>query len=105
MTGSTTICSVPSRACDSSHFQRTLPEEADDGTGCGRREAGDTVTLQFNAEGINDGPFGTFPPTGKRVSFPVINVIKVNGKGEIERLEQLHDRLEILTQLGHVPAG
>ena len=31
-------------------------------------EAGDSVTMQFNGEGVNDGPFGTFPATGKRVS-------------------------------------
>ena len=68
-------------------------------------EAGDTVTMQFNGKGVNDGPFGTFPATGKRVSFPIVNVINVNAKGEIARLEQLYDRLDLLTQLGHMPAG
>jgi ketosteroid isomerase-like protein len=68
-------------------------------------EAGDTVTMQFNGEGVNDGAFGTFAPTGKRVSFPVVNVITVNAKGEISRLEQLYDRMDILIQLGHVPAS
>ena len=68
-------------------------------------EAGDNVTMQFNGEGINDGPFGTFPATGKRVSFPFVNVIEVNAKGEISRVEQLYDRLDVLTQLGHMSAG
>ncbi len=68
-------------------------------------EAGDNVTMQFNGEGVNDGPFGTFPATGKRVSFPFVNVIEVNAKGEISRVEQLYDRLDVLTQLGHMSAG
>ena len=68
-------------------------------------EAGDSVTMQFNGEGVNDGSFGTFPATGKGVSFPVINVITVNAKGEISKIEQLYDRLDILTQLGHMPAS
>jgi predicted ester cyclase len=68
-------------------------------------EAGDTVMMQFNGEGINDGPFGTFPPTGKPVSFPFMNVITVNSSGKISRLEQLYDRLDVLTQLGHMSAS
>ena len=68
-------------------------------------ESGDTVTMQFNGEGVNDGPFGTFPATGKRVSFPFVNVIKVNAAGEIAHVEQLYDRLDVLIQLGHMPAG
>lgn len=68
-------------------------------------EAGDTVTMQFNGEGVNDGPFGTFPATGRRLSAPFVNVIKVNAEGEIAGIEQLYDRLDILTQLGHMPAG
>lgn len=68
-------------------------------------EAADSVTMQFNGEGVNDGSFGTFPATGRRVSFPIIDVITVNAKGEIARLEQLYDRLDVLTQLGHMPAG
>ena len=68
-------------------------------------ELGDSVTMQFNGEGVNDGPFGTFPATGKRVSFPVINVITVNAIGEINKLKQLYDRLDVLTQLGHMSAS
>ncbi len=68
-------------------------------------EAGDSVTMQFNGEGVNDGPFGTFPATGKRVSFLMINVITVNARGEITKLEQLYDRLDVLTQLGHMSAS
>ena len=68
-------------------------------------EAGSTVILQFDGQGVNDGPFGSFPATGKRVSFPVFNVISVNDDGQIVRIEQLYDRLDILIQLGHMPPG
>ena len=61
--------------------------------------------MQFNGAGVNDSPFGTFPATGKRVSFPFVNVIEVNAKGEISRVEQLFDRLDMPTQLGHMSAG
>ncbi|MFN0025560.1 MAG: hypothetical protein ACKV2O_00050 [Acidimicrobiales bacterium] len=57
------------------------------------------------SQGVNDGAFGAFPATGKRVSFPVINVITVNAQGEIATLEQHYDRVDILTQLGHMPAS
>lgn len=68
-------------------------------------DAGDSVTMQFDGAGINDGPFGAFPATGKRVSFPVVNVISFDPAGKITRVEQLYDRMDILMQLGHLPAA
>jgi steroid delta-isomerase-like uncharacterized protein len=68
-------------------------------------ELGNTVVAQFNGEGVNDGPFGTFPATGKRISVPFVNIVTVDDDGRISRLEQLYDRLAILIQLGHVPAS
>ena len=35
----------------------------------------------------------------------MINVITVNARGEITKLEQLYDRLDVLTQLGHMSAS
>ena len=66
-------------------------------------EAGGPVTLQFDGQGFNDGPFGSFPATGKRVSFLISNVIAVNDDGQIARMEQLYDRLDIPIKLGHMP--
>ena len=68
-------------------------------------EASGPVTLQSDGQGVNDGPFGSFPATGKRVSFPIFNVIAVNDDGQIARMEQLYDRLDILIKLGHMPPG
>lgn len=67
-------------------------------------ETTDGVLNQFVAAGVQDGPFGPFPPSGKRAAFPVTNVLSFNAKGEISRLEQLYDRMDVLIQLGHVPA-
>jgi predicted ester cyclase len=67
-------------------------------------EAGDVAVMQFNGVGTHDGQFGALAPTGKPVRFPVMNVITFNGQGQISRVEQLYDRLDILTQLGQVPA-
>jgi steroid delta-isomerase-like uncharacterized protein len=64
-------------------------------------DAGDRVLFQFIGTGTNDGAFGQLPSTGKRVSFPVVNVIEFGRDGEVTRVEQLYDRLSILTQLGH----
>jgi steroid delta-isomerase-like uncharacterized protein len=66
------------------------------------RPADGAVVFQFLAVGTNDGPFGSFAASGKRVAFPGMNVIELNDKGQISRIEQLYDRLDILTQLGHI---
>jgi steroid delta-isomerase-like uncharacterized protein len=66
------------------------------------RPADGAVIFQFLAVGTNDGPFGSFPASGKRVAFPGMDVIELNDEGQISRVEQLYDRLDILTQLDHI---
>jgi steroid delta-isomerase-like uncharacterized protein len=66
------------------------------------RDCDGVVVFQFVGAGLNDGAFGPFPATGKRAAFPVTNVVELDGEGRIARVEQLYDRLSILTQLGHI---
>ncbi len=40
-------------------------------------DAGDTVIAEFTAEGTNDGPFGSFAPSGRRVSFAFCENLQV----------------------------
>jgi predicted ester cyclase len=67
-------------------------------------DAGEVVVLRFVAAGTNDGPFGTLPPTSRTVSFGCVELIHFDADGSIDTVELFYDRLDILTQLDHVPA-
>lgn len=63
-------------------------------------ETGDGVFFRCTADGTNDGAYGPAAATGKSVSVPVTNYIEFGPNGEVTRVEQLYDRLSILSQLG-----
>ena len=67
-------------------------------------DAGDTVIAQFVGRGINDGPLGPLPATGKPVSFNFCEILRFNGNGQVVSGDAYYDRLSILVQLGHAPA-
>lgn len=67
-------------------------------------DARDTVVVQFTAGGTNDGPFGPYPPTGRRAMVPFCNVLRFNGEGRIVSDELYYDQLSFLVQLGHAEA-
>lgn len=64
-------------------------------------DAGDTVVAEFTVEGINDGPFGSLPPTGRKVTFHYCEVTRVRN-GRTESCTGYYDLYTILTQLGHI---
>jgi steroid delta-isomerase-like uncharacterized protein len=65
-------------------------------------DAGDTVVVQFVVNGTNDGPFGPFAATGKRIDVPVGEIFKFDKKGKIIQDDIYWDQLTLLTQLGHM---
>jgi steroid delta-isomerase-like uncharacterized protein len=67
-------------------------------------EAGDTVIAQFTGGGTNDGPFGPFQATDRRMSVPFCNVLRFDDKGRIVSDELYYDLLSVLVQLGHAEA-
>jgi predicted ester cyclase len=61
--------------------------------------AGDKVATRWSAEGTNSGPFGTVPPTGRRVRVNGLILDRVAGGKVVERWEQW-DQMGMMQQLG-----
>ncbi len=64
-------------------------------------DAGDTLIAQFTAEGTNNGPFGAFPPTGRRMSLPFCEIWQFDASGRMILGGIYYDQFTLLTQLGH----
>lgn len=67
-------------------------------------DAGNAVVAQFVGRGLNDGPLGSLPPTGKRINLPFCEIFRFNDAGAIISGEAYYDQLSILIQLGHAKA-
>lgn len=57
--------------------------------------------------GTNTGPFGPFPASGRSVSLPWINVLRLDTAGRIISGTAYYDQLTLMIQLGHMkpPTG
>ncbi|MBV9171031.1 MAG: ester cyclase [Chloroflexi bacterium] len=64
---------------------------------------GDKVVGRVTARGTHEGEFMGIAPTGKRVSFTAIDIVRIAGGQIAERWSQA-DNLALLQQLGPVPA-
>ena len=61
--------------------------------------AGDKVATRWSAEGTNSGPFGTVPPTGRRVRVNGLILDRVADGKVVGRWEQW-DQMGMMQQLG-----
>lgn len=64
-------------------------------------DGGDTVVAQFIGQGVNDGPLGPLPATGKSATFHLCEIFRFNGDGQIVSGDIYYDQLSLMTQLGH----
>jgi steroid delta-isomerase-like uncharacterized protein len=64
---------------------------------------GDKVVIRQTWSGTQRGEFMGIPPTGKRVSFGVIDIIRFAGGKAVEHWGQM-DGMRMMQQLGAVPA-
>jgi steroid delta-isomerase-like uncharacterized protein len=64
-------------------------------------DAGDHAVIQGVWVGTNDGPFGPFPATGRRVEVPFAGVMRFDHQGQIAHGEAYYNQLSMLIQLGH----
>jgi steroid delta-isomerase-like uncharacterized protein len=67
-------------------------------------DGGDTVVAQFTGRGVNDGPLGPLPATGKPVTFHFCEIVRFNEAGQVVSGDAYYDQLSILVQLGHAQA-
>jgi len=65
-------------------------------------DAGDIVIARFTAEGTNDGPFGSLPPTGGKMSLPFCEICHFDKQGRMVSGGCYYDQYTLLTQLGHI---
>jgi steroid delta-isomerase-like uncharacterized protein len=67
-------------------------------------DAGDAVVAQFVARGVNDGPLGSLPASGKPVNFNFCEILRFNDNGQVVSGDAYYDQLSIMVQLGHAKA-
>lgn len=64
-------------------------------------DGGDTVVAEFIGRGVNDGPLGPLPKSGKQLNLPFCEIMRFNEQGEIVSGAIYYDQLSMMTQLGH----
>lgn len=64
---------------------------------------GDKVVIRQTWSGTHKGEFLGIPPTGKSVSFGVIDIIRIAGDKAVEHWGQM-DSMGMMEQLGAIPA-
>ncbi len=64
---------------------------------------GDKVVIRMTWSGTQKGEFMGIPATGKRVSFGVIDIIRIAGGKLVEHWGQM-DSMGMMQQLGAIPA-
>jgi steroid delta-isomerase-like uncharacterized protein len=65
---------------------------------------GDRVFSRVRLQGTNTGPLGDMPPTGKRFDLRwLMNAVRID-QGQIVEEWEICDQLEIMRQLGAIPA-
>jgi len=69
-------------------------------------DAGEFVITQFTVEGTNDGPLGSLPSSGRRISLQFCEICQLDKQGRVVSGGCYYDQYTLLTQLGHVqPLG
>jgi len=63
---------------------------------------GDKVVMRMTWRGTHKGEFMGIPPTGKSVSFGVIDIIRIAGGKFVEHWGQM-DTMSLMQQLGAIP--
>ena len=64
---------------------------------------GDRVWARGTITGTHKGSYMSIPPTGKRISFEVMDIVRFSGGKAVEHWG-VTDNLGLLTQLGAIPA-
>lgn len=71
-------------------------------------EEGDSVAIQYVSEGTQTGPLpmpgGELPPTNRRFTVEASSFGSIDSKGLIKTQREYFDQVEILAQLGLMPA-
>jgi steroid delta-isomerase-like uncharacterized protein len=61
------------------------------------------VAMKVTYSGTQQGPMGTFPATGKKLTLPYIGILRIED-GKVAEIWVEWDNLHVLSQLGHLPS-
>jgi predicted ester cyclase len=64
---------------------------------------GDAVAQRLTLGGTQNGPFSGMPPSGRRATWQVVEILRVGADGRIAERWSGWDQLGLLRQLGAVP--
>jgi steroid delta-isomerase-like uncharacterized protein len=64
-------------------------------------DAGDIVVAEFIGRGVNDGPLGPLPASGRQMNHRFCEVLRFNEQGQLVSITLYYDQLSLLAQLGH----
>ena len=67
-------------------------------------EGDDWSIARFTGRGMNDGPMGPMPATGKQMNMPFCELMHWNTDGKADRGEIYYDQVTMMTQLGMMEA-
>jgi hypothetical protein len=56
---------------------------------------------EFTAEGTNDGPLGSLPPSRRRMSLEFCEIFRFDTSGRVISGGIYYDQFSLLTQFGH----
>jgi hypothetical protein len=62
-------------------------------------DAGDWTIARFQGRGVNDGPMGTFPATGRQLDLPFCELCRWQN-GKVVEAAMYYDTMTMLVQLG-----
>ena len=65
-------------------------------------DPGDTVVGQFVVRGVNDGPLGPLPSTGREMNVHFCEFMRFNEQGQVVSGDIYYDQLSLMAQLGHI---
>ena len=63
-------------------------------------DANDVVVTEFVGRGVNDGPLGVLPASGKQLNLRFCEVLRFDQQGQIVSGTIYYDQLSMMAQLG-----
>jgi steroid delta-isomerase-like uncharacterized protein len=65
---------------------------------------GETVADRWTVHATHLGPFLGIAPTGRRISFSGIDILRIDADGKITDVWHMEDQLSVMQQLGIIPS-
>jgi steroid delta-isomerase-like uncharacterized protein len=64
-------------------------------------DAGDIVVAEFIGRGVNDGPLGPLPASGKQMNLRFCEILRFDEQSKLVSCTIYYDQLSLMAQLGH----